>query len=259
MGMSETYSTERMVLSRPVLAPSEMAWKQQEFEFLILKRSIDVVLSIAVCALLLWWLLPILGILIKLDSKGPVFFIQQRVGQFGYKFGCIKLRTMVVNQEADYLQASTDDPRITRLGKFLRLSCFDELPQFINVLRGEMSIVGPRPHMVNDCRQFLKIIPEYNYRHSMKPGITGMAQVKGLRGRTETSREISHRYQWDCFYVQNASLRLDILLIYRTFHQTIKAIVNIRVNAKVKEAGKYPLPSSNKLQYVKKIDSFQEA
>jgi putative colanic acid biosysnthesis UDP-glucose lipid carrier transferase len=244
MGMSETYSTEVVVLRRPVLAPSEIVWKQQDPDFLLTKRSVDIVLSLIACLVLLWWLLPILALLIKLDSKGPVFFVQQRVGKYGYRFGCIKLRTMVINREADHLQASANDPRITRLGKFLRLSCLDELPQFINVLKGEMSIVGPRPHMVNDCRQFMKIIPDYNYRHSMKPGITGMAQVKGLRGKTETNREVVHRYQWDCFYIRNASLMLDLSLIYKTFLQTIRAVVNIRRNAKKKEAINQPLPSS---------------
>lgn len=242
MGMSETYSTKRVVLRRPVLAPSDIVWKKQDSNFLLLKRSIDIVLSLIVCVTLLWWLLPILAFLIKIDSRGPVFFIQQRVGQYGYRFGCIKLRTMVVNQEADHVQASSNDPRITRIGKFLRLSCFDELPQFINVLRGEMSIVGPRPHMVNDCRQFMKVVPEYHLRHSMKPGITGMAQLKGLRGKTESEKEVIHRYQWDCFYIRHASVLLDLSLIYKTFLQIAQAVLN---SGKEKEADQQPLPSSS--------------
>jgi putative colanic acid biosysnthesis UDP-glucose lipid carrier transferase len=244
MGMTETYSTERVVLRRPVLAPSDIVWKNQDSNFLLLKRSVDIVLSLIVCITLLWWLLPILAILIKIDSRGPVFFIQQRVGQYGYRFGCVKLRTMVINAEADHVQASTNDPRITRIGKFLRLSCFDELPQFVNVLRGEMSIVGPRPHMVADCRQFMKVVPEYNFRHSMKPGITGMAQLKGLRGKTESEKDVIRRYQWDCFYIRHASILLDLSLIYKTFLQTAQAVIK-----REKEANNLPLPSST-IKYI---------
>ena len=240
MGMSESSG----MLRRHVLAPSEIAWNYPPKGFLLKKRALDILISVAVCVLLLWWLLPILAILIKLDSKGPVFFVQQRVGLFGNKFGCIKLRTMIMNEDADHLQASNNDPRITRIGKFLRLSCLDELPQFINVLRGEMSIVGPRPHMITDCREFIKVVPTYNFRHSVKPGITGVAQIKGLRGKTESVQDVILRYQWDCFYVLNATVKMDFELIYKTISQVVGTVIGSNAaNGKKKEASIYQLPS----------------
>lgn len=147
------------------------------------KRCFDIVFSLLAILFILSWLLPILAILIKMTSRGPVFFIQKRVGAFGKTFNCLKLRTMVVNAQANIQQAQVNDPRITPFGKFLRLSCLDELPQFFNVLLGDMSIVGPRPHMIRDCKEFSKLIRNYNSRSLVKPGITGMAQVKGYRGK----------------------------------------------------------------------------
>jgi putative colanic acid biosynthesis UDP-glucose lipid carrier transferase len=198
------------------------------------KRIFDIALSLIVIVFVLSWLIPVLALIIKLDSKGPVFFIQKRVGAFGKIFSCIKLRTMVVNDEANVLQAQQNDPRITRFGKFLRLSCFDELPQFFNVLIGDMSVVGPRPHMIRDCKEFSKLVKHYSSRNSVKPGITGIAQVKGYRGNTKDYFDVSHRYKWDMFYVRNRSLSLDIKIVGLTIRSTVRSVYS-RYSVKAKK------------------------
>jgi putative colanic acid biosynthesis UDP-glucose lipid carrier transferase len=203
------------------------SYKTKSSAYLLAKRAFDIFLALTVTATILWWLLPILAILIKIDSAGPVFFVQKRIGIFGRTFKCLKLRTMVVNNQADTEQADKDDPRITRLGKFLRLSCMDELPQFFNVLIGDMSVVGPRPHMIKDCEAFSREVPAYALRQLMRPGITGMAQVKGYRGKTEGFFDVFHRYQWDVFYVRNANFMLDLRLINKTVGQTLSAVFNV--------------------------------
>lgn len=195
--------------------------------FLIWKRIIDVLFSSLLVILILSWLLPIVGLLIKLTSKGPVFFIQKRVGFLGKSFYCIKFRTMVLNEEANTKQAVANDPRITRFGRFLRVSCIDELPQFFNVLKGEMSIVGPRPHMHRDCDDFSKVITNYKFRSIAKPGITGLAQVKGCRGPVKDIDCIFRRYQWDSFYVRNQDYKLDIRIIGLTIVSTVKTIFSV--------------------------------
>src|SRR6185437_10696315 len=129
--------------------------------YLLAKRLFDIALSLLVVLLVLSWLFPLLCILIRLDSRGPVFFMQRRVGYMGRSFLCLKFRTMRVNREADILQATENDPRVTRMGRLLRDSNLDELPQFINVLIGHMSIVGPRPHMYKDCQQFSNVVETY--------------------------------------------------------------------------------------------------
>ncbi|MBV4356373.1 sugar transferase [Pinibacter aurantiacus] len=193
---------------------------------LIAKRAFDIAFSLVVIICLLSWLLPICFILIKLDSRGPVFFKQKRVGYKGRLFSCLKLRTMVVNNLADVKQATDDDVRITRVGRFFRTTNIDELPQFFNVLFGNMSIVGPRPHMTKDCRDFSNVVASYDLRHSVKPGITGMAQTKGFRGPTNDIDSVVSRYQWDIFYVRHISFFLDLKLISITFQQTLNALVN---------------------------------
>lgn len=203
------------------------SYKNKSRTYLLAKRMFDIGLSLLVIALVLWWLLPILAILIKLDSAGPVFFVQKRIGLFGRTFNCLKLRTMVVNRQADTEQAGKNDPRITPLGKFLRLSCMDELPQFFNVLIGNMSVVGPRPHMIKDCEEFARQVPAYALRQLMRPGITGMAQVKGYRGKTQGFFDVFHRYQWDVFYVRNANFMLDLRIINKTVTQTISAVFKL--------------------------------
>ena len=177
------------------------------------KRIFDIVVSLLLITLVLSWLIPLLAVLIKLDSKGPVFFVQTRIGFLGIPFRCYKLRTMVVNQNSDSQQATYNDNRITRLGHYLRLTSLDELPQFLNVLIGNMSIVGPRPFMKKDDQEFSIVISNYPLRYCAKPGITGMAQVKGYRGRTDNYLSIFHRYQWDAFYIRNARPALDFKIL----------------------------------------------
>lgn len=193
----------------------------QRQSYLLGKRIFDITISVLVLVFILSWLFPILFLLIKLDSKGPVFFVQKRVGFLGRSFPCLKFRTMQVNSEADTRQATERDPRITRMGSFLRHSNLDELPQFLNVLAGHMSIVGPRPHMHNDCINFSRVVDSYKFRNLMKPGITGLAQVKGYRGPALNFEQIFRRYQWDAFYVRNAGFWLDLRIVHRTAMQTL--------------------------------------
>jgi|SRR5450432_134513 len=196
--------------------------------YLLGKRTFDLLTSILVICLVLSWLIPILAILIKLDSPGPIFFVQERVGFRGRSFRCLKLRSMVVNDTSDSQQAIENDTRITKLGKYLRITSLDELPQFLNVLMGQMSIVGPRPFMKNDVMVFSEIVSNYELRFLVKPGITGMAQVKGYRGPTVSFQSIFHRYQWDAFYVNNASPYLDFKIIRLTARQTVKSIFSFK-------------------------------
>jgi putative colanic acid biosynthesis UDP-glucose lipid carrier transferase len=197
-------------------------WLQDRVEdrkgYFLLKRSFDVLVSAFVIAGVLSWLLPILAFLIKLDSRGPVFFIQKRVGKDSRLFTCYKLRTMLINALADERPVSGNHGRITRLGNWLRRSHLDELPQFFNVLLGSMSIVGPRPYMPSDCRDFAGFVPDSAFRHRVRPGITGMAQAKGLHGPAMSDRRIIfQRYHWDAFYVNNAGFGLDITILRQTF------------------------------------------
>ena len=182
----------------------------ESYNYLIYKRVMDVVTSLAVIVFVFPWLFPILCVLVRLDSKGPVFFKQQRVGFLGKTFRCYKFRTMYINDYADTHRASSNDPRVTRIGRFLRNTCLDEFPQFINVLLGHMSIVGPRPHMLNDSREFASIIDNYRFRDMVRPGITGLSQVRGYRGPADNFESILRRYQWDSFYVRNVGFRLDL-------------------------------------------------
>jgi putative colanic acid biosynthesis UDP-glucose lipid carrier transferase len=194
--------------------------------YLLAKRIFDIGISLFVLVFVFSWLFPILYLLIRLDSKGPVFFVQKRVGFLGRPFPCLKFRTMHLNAEANTKQATDDDPRITRFGSFLRNSNLDELPQFLNVLAGHMSVVGPRPHMYKDCHNFSKVVEGYKFRGLMKPGITGLAQVKGYRGPAQTFDKIFRRYQWDAFYVRNAGFWLDLRIIHYTVMQTLSYIVS---------------------------------
>jgi putative colanic acid biosysnthesis UDP-glucose lipid carrier transferase len=196
--------------------------------YIIGKRVFDVVVSLLLTILVLSWLIPILAILIKLDSKGPIFFVQTRIGFLGIPFRCYKLRTMIVNQDSDSQQAMYNDQRITRLGHFLRITSLDELPQFLNVIIGNMSIVGPRPFMKKDDQEFSITVSNYPLRYCAKPGITGMAQVKGYRGRTDNFLSIFHRYQWDAFYIRNARPSLDFKILRITASQTIKSVFSFK-------------------------------
>ncbi|HVW60957.1 MAG TPA: sugar transferase [Puia sp.] len=189
--------------------------------YFFVKRAFDILFSLVVIVLLLSWLMPLMALLIKLDSRGPVFFIQKRVGFLGRTFYCIKLRTMRVNIEADIRQARENDPRVTRFGRFLRKSNLDELPQFLNVLIGHMTIVGPRPHMHEDCRKFSQMVAFYKFRNIVKPGITGLAQIKGYRGPADNFDKVFKRYQLDAFYIRNAGFWLDMRIIRETVRQTL--------------------------------------
>lgn len=192
--------------------------------YFFLKRISDIIISLAVIVLFLSWFLPLAALLIKLDSPGPVFFVQRRVGRWGRSFRCFKFRTMVLNEMANIEQAKENDVRITKIGSFLRTTNLDEFPQFFNVLLGHMSIVGPRPHMHADCNAFSTAVSGYKFRNVVRPGITGLAQVKGYRGPTKDFESIFHRYQFDAFYVRNASFWLDMRIIRKTAAQTIRGI-----------------------------------
>ena len=192
--------------------------------YFFFKRIADILISLSVIVFFLSWFLPIAALLIKLDSRGPVFFIQKRVGRWGKAFRCFKFRTMVVNDRAHTDQARVNDSRITRVGNILRKTNLDEFPQFFNVLFGQMSIVGPRPHMHSDCNMFSKVVTGYKFRNVVKPGITGLAQVKGYRGPAKDFSSIFHRYQFDAFYVRNASFWLDVRIVRKTAYQTLKMV-----------------------------------
>jgi putative colanic acid biosynthesis UDP-glucose lipid carrier transferase len=187
-----------------------------QYNYLLYKRIMDVVSSLLVVVFIMPWLFPILCLLIRLDSRGPAFFRQRRVGFRGKTFWCYKFRTMYMNDKADSHRASTNDPRITRVGWFLRNTCLDEVPQFINVLLGQMSIVGPRPHMLKDCKEFAGLVSNYQFRNMARPGITGLSQVRGYRGPATTFESIFRRYQWDAYYVRNANFLLDLRIIAET-------------------------------------------
>lgn len=187
--------------------------------YLSMKRSFDLIVSSLVIVGILSWLIPILAILIKLNSRGPVFFVQERMGKDGIIFRCLKFRTMVPNRDADKLQAIRNDKRITGIGKILRKSNLDELPQLFNVMLGQMSLVGPRPHMLADCNRFSQLIPGYGFRNLARPGITGLAQIKGFSGPAADRESIFGRFQWDAFYVRNANFWLDMRIIRKTITQ----------------------------------------
>ena len=182
----------------------------------LLKRSFDIVFSFLVITCIFSWLFPILAIMIKLSSKGPVFFKQTRLGERKKKFTCYKFRSMRMNAEADSKQATRNDPRITKVGAFLRKSNLDEMPQFFNVLLGQMSVVGPRPHPLKLNDQFRDIIDKYMVRHFVRPGITGWAQVNGFRGETRTPELMEKRVDLDVWYLENWSFVLDLKIVVKT-------------------------------------------
>lgn len=181
-----------------------------------LKRAFDIVFSLGVILFIFTWLFPILAILVKLSSRGPVFFKQMRLGKDNEQFVCWKFRSMRMNKEADSKQATKNDPRVTKVGSFLRKSNLDEMPQFFNVLFGHMSIVGPRPHPLRLNDQYRDIIDKYMVRHFVRPGITGWAQVNGLRGETQTPELMEKRVEMDVWYLENWSFLLDLRIVVKT-------------------------------------------
>ncbi|HEU4816212.1 undecaprenyl-phosphate glucose phosphotransferase [Janthinobacterium sp.] len=188
----------------------------------MVKRGSDIVLGLLIQIMLLPVML-IIAIAVKMTSKGPVIFRQRRYGLYGEEIIVYKFRSMTVSEDGDkVVQATKDDQRVTRIGAFLRRSSLDELPQFINVLQGRMSIVGPRPHAVAHNEQYRKLIKGYMLRHKVKPGITGWAQVNGLRGETETLDKMEARIHFDLDYLRNWSLWLDLWIILRTVKVVLK-------------------------------------
>ena len=187
----------------------------------ILKRGFDIFFATIVIFCLLSWLIAIIAILIKLDSKGSVFFLQKRNKKHGEVFTCIKFRSMIINDEADLKPAEENDERITGIGKFLRKNYVDELPQFFNVLWGDMSLIGPRPHMISDNMLYEELVQHYSLRHKVKPGITGLAQVMGYVGSTDDIQKMQERITMDIFYVRHWSFKLDMVILYRTIRKTL--------------------------------------
>lgn len=182
-----------------------------------LKRSFDVFFSLMVFIFILSWLFPLLALLIKTGSRGPVLFIQKRNGLNNTEFNCLKFRTMFLNDDCDDKQARVGDDRVTKIGKFLRKTSIDEFPQFINVLKGNMSVVGPRPHMIKHNQMYAELIENYDHRSFVKPGITGLAQVLGYRGETESDLFLMKiRVRMDIFYINNWSFFLDLKLVFKT-------------------------------------------
>lgn len=181
----------------------------------MVKRIFDIFFSLVVMVFLLSWLVPILAIIIKLESQGPIFFRQGRPGLDEREFFCYKFRSMKVNKTTEK-EASKNDPRVTKIGKFMRKTSIDELPQFLNVLMGEMSVVGPRPHLWSQNKAYGNKIKKYMVRHYVKPGITGLAQVRGFRGEIETDEDMINRIKYDVFYIENWSLILDLKIIVQT-------------------------------------------
>lgn len=188
----------------------------------VVKRIFDIVFSLAIIMLILSWLTPILAIIIRVDSKGSLFFVQKRNGLNNKEFNCFKFRSMGINELADVDQVSKNDIRITKVGKFIRKTSIDELPQFFNVLFGNMSVVGPRPHMVVHTNMYAERIDKFMVRHLIKPGITGMAQTKGFRGEIETDKDIINRVRYDIFYIEKWSLLLDLKIIFNTVYNALK-------------------------------------
>ena len=188
----------------------------------VIKRVFDLVFSSIIIVGLLSWLTPIMAIIIKWESKGPVFFVQKRNGLNYKEFNCYKFRSMELNDNADLDLASKNDVRITKVGKFIRKTSIDELPQFFNVFLGEMSVVGPRPHMVSVANLYALKVDKFMARHFVKPGITGLAQTKGFRGEVETDEDIINRVKYDIFYMENWSILLDIKIIFNTIYNVIK-------------------------------------
>ena len=213
--------------SQPIL--NQAKYPLDYYSNFLLKRTFDVVFSTLVLVLICSWLFPIIAILIKKSSKGPVFFVQKRYGFHEEVFGCIKFRTMVVNEDSTTKTTSENDTRITKIGQFLRKTSLDEMPQFINVLKGEMSVVGPRPHMLAVDNYYKPKIGRYTLRSLVNPGITGLAQVSGFRGDSgDVEIEMNKRILADAFYVKNWSFVTDLVIILKTIVLVIRGDKNAK-------------------------------
>jgi putative colanic acid biosynthesis UDP-glucose lipid carrier transferase len=190
------------------------------------KRLFDITFSLLVICTVFPIIMPILALLIKLDSPGPIFFKQMRPGKRNQLFPCYKLRTMSASHGRTELQATKNDPRVTRVGAYLRKYNLDELPQFFNVLLGHMSVVGPRPNMVSQLEEYSKLISQYHLRHAVTPGITGYAQVNGYRGETREAGTMEKRVEYDLKYVENWSFGLDLKIIGQTVWNMVRGEKN---------------------------------
>jgi putative colanic acid biosynthesis UDP-glucose lipid carrier transferase len=197
----------------------------------LLKRGFDIVFTVLFFVLIGWWLLPLIALLIKLSSKGPIIFKQERWGLNNEKIICYKFRTMVAEMhdlldDGSFNQATKNDQRITRIGRVLRQTNFDELPQFWNVLVGNMSVVGPRPHATPMNIESMHSVDNYMLRHIILPGITGWAQVNGLRGETKTPGRMQKRVNYDLYYIHRWSFWLDLQIVLQTIINFIKGDEN---------------------------------
>lgn len=207
------------IIYNPQRIPLDLAENQ------IKKRLFDIAFSGFVVIFILSWLYPIIALIIKLNSRGPVLFIQPRTGINNRTFQCYKFRSMRLNGESHKRQATKDDPRITAVGRFLRRTNLDELPQFMNVLWGDMSVVGPRPHMLAHTELFSREVHNYLVRHYVKPGLTGWAQVNGFRGETKELWQIEKRVQFDHEYIRNWTFDWDFVIVWKTIF-SLKAFKN---------------------------------
>lgn len=203
----------------PVLSLKQTMLNEPEVKSF--KRLFDILFALSIIVFVLSWIIPILAILIKLESKGPVFFRQGRPGIDENEFICYKFRSMRINKTTEK-EASKDDPRVTVLGRFMRKTSIDELPQFINVLFGDMSVVGPRPHLWSQNKEYGNKVKKYMIRHCVKPGITGLAQISGSRGEITSDRDMINRIRFDVFYIENWSLFLDLKIILQTIINIFK-------------------------------------
>ena len=188
----------------------------------LLKRIFDFVVSSFVIVFILSWLIPLFGIIIKLQSRGPILFTQSRNGENGIPFKCYKFRSMILNKNSDKVFADHNDKRLTKFGKFIRISALDELPQFINVFLGDMSIIGPRPHPILLNKDYEEKIQKFNKRHQFKPGITGLAQISGFRGKINNFNDMNSRVKLDRYYFKNWSILLDLKIFFATISKMIR-------------------------------------
>lgn len=217
---TQFYNNGRIPILTPRRDPLKIFYNRQ------IKRAFDIAFSSAVILFLFPFILPAVALAIRLDSPGPIFFKQLRSGKNGKPFWCYKFRTMRVNEESNSKQAEKNDSRITKVGQILRKTSIDELPQFFNVFLGDMSVVGPRPHMLKHTEEYSEIIENFKVRHFINSGITGYAQVNGLRGETKDDSLMKKRVEYDTWYLENWSLTLDIKIIIQTVWNAVKGEEN---------------------------------
>lgn len=211
--LSQTFTID-YVQNIPILKLRSEPLKS--FTNIVLKRLFDILFSFLTVLLLFSWLFPILAIIIKLTSNGPVFFVQERTGQDGEAFKCFKFRSMTVNSNSENLQATKNDARVTKFGAMMRKTSIDELPQIINVLLNNMSLVGPRPHMVKHTEEYRVLVDKFMVRHFAKPGVTGWAQINGFRGETKLVKDMENRAAADIWYIENWTFLLDVKIVCTT-------------------------------------------